>query len=59
MRATGSPDDRASATRWLVRASNPAAPSSGTRSVMLPPTCWPDRSRDCAAASTASCAITR
>ena len=52
-----SPLDRASATRWLVRASKPSAPSSGTRSVMLSRTVA--RRSDSAAASTASRAITR
>ena len=37
MRAMSRPLERASATRWLVRASKPLAPSNGTRSVMLSP----------------------
>ena len=37
MRAMSRPLERAMATRWLVRASNPLAPRSGTRSVMLSP----------------------
>ena len=58
MRATCSPEPGRAATRWLVRASKPSAPTSGTRSVIESRTVR-FASQEWAAASTASLAITR